>query len=206
MIGRYSSEIVDMKMARILVSVLLSLLAQIARADDKGFVQIGSFSGDKDAVMQIGTFNATWRWDVDPPGWQYKDVTFDQEYAAPPRIWLSNPNARADPGNIRTTGFSPFFGTGDWSPNNKPNPFTVTVDWMAVGQKLNRYEGTASYIVLTVIYAPPGVMEERHPALSVVDPDLLVERRLRRVSPSKTQLASPSLPGVVVFLMVVRPV
>jgi Carboxypeptidase regulatory-like domain/H-type lectin domain len=100
-------------------------------------------------------------------------ITFPQEFGTTPQVILSVGSLNAInypvdhgphpgvpepapgflsivPSKLTTTGFSPSIS------GNGNVLSAITVNWVAVGSKLYSGTATAKYLVLTVIYAPPG--------------------------------------------------
>lgn len=144
---------------KLLCMIFLILLASWveAIADDDNFTQMGTVQANLSSNgAQVPTFN-----------WQVPNVTFPQEFGSPPQVITSfstlvpvafPPTTHAPPNflsvapeNITSTGFTPVI-----SARGAMGPGPVTISWMALGSKLYTGTATAKYLVLTVIYAPPG--------------------------------------------------
>lgn len=152
------------------IAWLLSLLAgQLACAQQLTSTQVGSASCSSR-----------------PGGWLCDPVTFPQEFGAIPSVVVSFGQLTLVPGtegihsgnnnritavmnvslgaaNITTKGFTPTVSFNPpWQSNSvsaNPNGIAMhlgSVTWIAVGSTL--YQGAAAlkYVVMTVIYAPPG--------------------------------------------------
>jgi H-type lectin domain len=120
---------------------------------------------DTDTFAQLGTFQIQ----VQNNNWQASPgvITFPQQFGAVPQVIVSfsslgpmgfPPSNRAPatflkvvPGNITTTGFTPII-SGSGSTGTGP----LAMNWVAVGSRLYNGTATGNYLVLTVIYAPPG--------------------------------------------------
>lgn len=92
------------------------------------------------------------------------DVTFPQEFGGTPSVTLTWPyspihhhgwggSLPLTATNVTSTGFRAVIGQ---SANRSGSPVGVKVNWTAIGPALQRVTVVPSYMVLTVIYAPPG--------------------------------------------------
>lgn len=135
-------------------------LALIAKADDETFTQIGSFQ------CQYVPGNAPFAM-----VWKCPDVTFPKPFGASPNVivsfstfgWVNGGYALADikPSEITPLGFQPALVEQNLLlptaiPKVNGPPPTLTISWTAVGPLLLTGSARPKYLVLTVIYAPPG--------------------------------------------------
>jgi hypothetical protein len=144
-----------------LILLMSPSLAMVAAAESDTFTQVGS--------IKAGTRGGG------PPGWQSPIITFQQEFDAPPdvivsfnhipRVQLWNPvdyGIRTLSGNldvkaegITSKGFQAVISSDGYSSAGD----YAGISWIAVGRKPPLHlSGVVipKYIVLTVIYAPPG--------------------------------------------------
>jgi hypothetical protein len=134
---------------------------QRAVADDNTFAQLGVVEGYSDSQ-----------------GWHCPPIQFDQEFGSVPKVLaffngnfgVTLPNqvhgfvppaavVWVSCNNITTKGFTavPMLEQGGSVITASPGSGThVYINWIALGSRLYRGTGSADYIVLTVIYAPPG--------------------------------------------------
>lgn len=134
-----------MKMAKVVLLVWAAvILAHSAQAQSQTFTQVGNWNCTVPAGSGVGFICPV--------------VPFPIMFGGIPNIVTTGP---AQPGNVSASGFTPV--------NQQPNPplnipivgpqavnLPISGTWVAVGPML--YTGTATprYVVLTVIYAPPG--------------------------------------------------
>jgi len=132
--------------ALITIGLLLATPSGTARSDDDAFTQIGHWSFDYPAYERTGEF-------VCP------SVKFPREFGSVPDIVFVNKGVNwgfitVSFRDITPQGFTPVLQRGGGK-GNKPAG-TAFADWIAVGEKLLRGNATAKYLVLTIIYSPPG--------------------------------------------------
>jgi hypothetical protein len=121
--------------------LVLGLPVEVASAGDDNITQVGSWTCSISLL---------------PSASVCADVTFPTEFASAPDIALSLTTTGIGGGlapfalrasNITSKGFTPTF-------NGQPGIFGGS--WIAVGSKIYNGTATGNYLVLTVIYAPPG--------------------------------------------------
>jgi hypothetical protein len=128
-----------------LITCLLTVVLVPATAQAQStFTQVGTWS----CIIPSGT----------PPGFACPSVTFPQSFGGIPNVIVTG---SAQPTNVTAQGFTPVTQQGNTAPVQVgPFPFPVNIPisgtWVAVGASLFKGSTVAKYLVLTVIYAPPG--------------------------------------------------
>jgi hypothetical protein len=138
-----------------IISLALALLSQSARAEVDTFTQVGSFRCQPIRERPDSS-----------PSWKCPDnISFPEEFGAAPNVIVSfstlsplgSGQTDVKAANITNHGFKPVMpGLPPTGPGGRLLPVDVGVGWVAVGPVLLRGTATAKYLVLSVIYAPPG--------------------------------------------------
>ena len=129
------------KFAILILGIAFSVSA--ARGQGSTFTQVGNWS----CVIPSGS----------QPGFTCPSVTFPTAFGGVPNIIVTGP---IQPTNVTPNGFTPVAQQGNPTVNVGPFPVIVNLPisgtWTAVGPVLLNGTAQAKYLVLTVIYAPPG--------------------------------------------------